>query len=69
MRRFAVYRDISPTDVLFDNFTEAVASLFLNQRDAERRAAMHLNKRVVTAPPRSCAPSSPPSSAGGGVRP
>jgi hypothetical protein len=48
--RFAVYRDISPTDVLHDILTDNVVALFVHQRDAERTAE-RLNEQPPAAAP------------------
>jgi hypothetical protein len=47
MDRFAVYRDISPTYVLFDRRTDSVVALFVSRDDAERTA-----RRLNDRPPR-----------------
>jgi len=47
MDRFAVYRDISPSYVLFDRRTESVVAVFVNRGDAERTA-----RRLNDRPPR-----------------
>jgi hypothetical protein len=51
MNRFAVYRDISPTYVLFYRLTEQVVGVFVNERDAER-AAQRLNDQPPRLAPR-----------------
>ena len=45
MKRFAIYRDISPTYVLFDDVTESVVADFVDHGDAER-AAQRLNHQL-----------------------
>jgi hypothetical protein len=47
IKRFAVYRDISPTYVLYDRVTDDVVALFVDHRNAERTA-----ERLNEQPPR-----------------